>query len=200
MSWRLTADILESCSCAALCPCTLGPAKPDQEWCSGAFWIHVTEGTSDGVDLSGATLTLHFELPGDFLGGIDKAKLYLDPSLTNDQRRELDAIFHGEKGGVWGGMKGAIKQWLPSTMAKVEFSDGAEPSGKVEGFGQIVLRPIKTEDGKPAKLVNAPILAAFQMFEEELAFAHGTRFSDPDLRSWESLGQGGTVRQVAWSG
>ena len=78
MAWSLKAKIFESCSCAALCPCTLGPAKPDQGWCSGAFGIKILQGSSDGVDLSGARLAMQFELPGDFLGGIDKAKLYLD--------------------------------------------------------------------------------------------------------------------------
>jgi hypothetical protein len=199
MAWSITAKILESCSCAALCPCTLGPAKPDQGWCSGAFGIRVLQGTSDGVDLSGARLAMQFELPGDFLGGIDKAKLYLDPSLTTAQRRELDAIFHGEKGGLWGGMRGMIKTWLPSSVAKVEISDGDSPTVTVEGFGNIALQPIKTENGKPTRLVDAPILSAFGMVEEELAFAKGTKFSDPDLRRWESLGQGGTVHKVEWA-
>ena len=59
-------------------PVLFGPAKPDQEWCSGVFGMEVTEGDSDGVDLSGAKLVMHFELPGDFMSGIDKAKLYFD--------------------------------------------------------------------------------------------------------------------------
>jgi len=44
-------------------------------------------------------------------------------------------------------------------------------------------------------------LAAFSMASENLAFAHGTKFSDPDLRSWESLGSGGVVSDVVvWTG
>ena len=199
MAWSLKAKIFESCSCAALCPCTLGPAKPDQGWCSGAFGIKILQGSSDGVDLSGARLVMQFELPGDFLGGIDKAKLYLDPSLSTAQRRELDSIFHGEKGGLWGGMRGTIKTWLPSTVAKVEMTEGDSPTVTVEGVGKIALQPIKTENGKPTRLIDAPILSAFGMVEEELAFATGTKFSDPALRSWESLGQGGTVHQVEWT-
>src|SRR5207245_8007978 len=120
MAWNMKVNLLESCSCAALCPCVLGPAKPDQEWCSGVFGMEVTEGDSDGVDLSGAKIVMHFELPGDFLGGIDKAKLYLDASLSDAQRAEIDAIFHGEKRGLCGGMTEAIQQGLPSTVAKVD--------------------------------------------------------------------------------
>ncbi len=200
MAWTMNVNLVESCSCAALCPCVLGPAKPDQEWCSGVFGMEVAEGNSDGVDLSGAKVVLHFELPGDFLSGIDKAKLYLDPDLSDAQRAELEAIFHGEKGGLWGGMREAIKEWLPSTVAKIDFGGADAPGVTVEGIGQVVLQPINAEEGgAPTQVVNAPILHAFGMLSENLAFAHGTSFSDPDLRSWESLGQGGTT-DVVWAG
>lgn len=199
MAWNMKIDLLESCSCALLCPCVMGPAKPDQEWCSGVFGIQITSGESDGVDLSGAKLFLHFELPGDFLGGIDKARLYLDSSLSEDQRRELDAIFHGDKGGLWGGMKEAIKEWLPSTVTKVEFTDGDSPGGTVEGIGELKLQPVKQEDGTPTKLSGAPVLAAFSIGSGEVAFGTGTKFSDPDMRSWESLGEG-FMTTTEWSG
>jgi hypothetical protein len=199
MAWTLNVDLVESCSCAAVCPCILGPAQPDQGWCSAVFGIQVTEGNSDGVDLSGAKLVTHFELPGDFLGGIDKAKLYIDPSVSEEQRAQLDAIFHGEKGGLWGGMRENIKEWLPSTVAGIEFTNGSSPGVKVDGIGQVVLQPITTEDGTPAQISNTPVMDAFAMKSENLAFAKGTSFSDPDLRSWESLGQGGTTTAV-WAG
>ena len=199
MAWTIKADLLESCSCALICPCTMGPAKPDQEWCSGVFGVQVTSGDSDGVDLSGAKLFLHFELPGDFMGGIDKGRLYLDSSLSEEQRRELDAIFHGDKGGLWGGMKEAIKEWLPSTVAKVDFTNGDSPGGSVEGIGELKLQPVKTEDGTSSKLSGAPVLAAFGIGSGDLAFGTGTKFSDPDMRAWESLGEG-LMTTVEWSG
>ena len=202
MAWTMKVNLLESCSCAALCPCVLGPAKPDQEWCSGVFGMEVTEGDSDGVDLSGAKIVMHFELPGDFLGGIDKAKLYLDPSVSDAQRTEIDSIFHGEKGGLWGGMREAIKEWLPSTVARISFGGADSPGVTVEGFGQVVLQPITAEEGgAPAQIVGAPVIHSFGMMSENIAFAHGSKFSDPDLRSWESLGAGGVVSDVVvWTG
>ena len=201
MAWSLKLRLLESCSCAQMCPCILGPAKPDQEWCSGVFGMEVTEGDSDGVDLGGAKIVMHFELPGDFVSGIDKAKLYFDPSVSEDQRAELDAIFHGEKGGLWGGMREAIKQWLPSSEATITFGGEDAPGVTVEGVGQVVLQPIKAEDGAVATISNAPVMGAFGMKSEKLALATGTSFSDPDLRSWESLGAGGIVPDlVEWAG
>ena len=196
MAWSMKVRVLESCSCAQLCPCILGPAKPDQEWCSGVFGMEVVEGSADGVDLGGTKLVMHFELPGDFLGGIDKAKLYLDPSTSDAQRAALESIFHGEVGGLWGGMREAIGEWLPSSVAKIDVSFGDSPGVKVEGVGQVVLQPIKTEDGAPATISDAPVIRAFNMSSEHLAYAQGTSFSDPDLRSWESLGAGGVVPDV----
>lgn len=202
MAWTMKLRLLESCSCAQLCPCVLGPAQPDQEWCSGVFAMQVAEGSADGVDLAGAKLVMHFELPGDFLSGIDKAKLYFDPSVSDAQRRALDAIFHGEMGGLWGGMRESIKEWLPSTIAGIEFGAEDAPGVTVENIGQVRLQPIRAEeDGAPTLIVDAPVIRAFGMGSENLAFAHGTGFADPDLRTWQSLGAGGVVSDlVEWSG
>ena len=202
MAWTMKVRLLESCSCAALCPCILGPAKPDQGWCSGVFGIEVAEGDADGVDLSGAKVVMHFELPGDFLGGMDKAKLYFDPSVSDAQRSQLDPIFHGEKGGLWGGMREAIKEWLPSGVAKIEFGGTGAPGVTVEGIGQVVLQPILAEEGgAPTVISDAPVIRAFGVKSENLAYAQGTKFADPDLRSWESLGAGGVVPDlVEWAG
>ena len=201
MAWTMKMRLLESCSCAQLCPCILGPAKPDQEWCSGVFGMEVAEGDAEGVDLTGAKVVLHFELPGDFLSGIDKAKLYFDPGVSDPQRSQLEAIFHGEKGGLWGGMREAIKEWLPSGVANIDFGDDDAPGVTVEGVGKVVLQPIKADDGAPATISDAPVIRSFGMKSEQLAYAQGTSFADPELRSWESLGAGGIVPDlVEWSG
>jgi hypothetical protein len=99
-------------------------------------------------------------------------------------------------------MRESIKEWLPSAVAKIGFGGADAPGVTVEGIGQVVLQPIKAEEGgAPSRIVGAPILHAFSMESENLAFAHGTRFSDPDLRSWESLGAGGVVSDVVvWTG
>ena len=192
MAWTLKGTWYESCSCKIVCPCNLGPAEPDQGWCSALLGFSIESGEANGVDLGGTTLAFHGELPGDFMGGIDKARLYLDEGASDEQRRELEAIFQGQRGGVWEGVAGMIGEFLPSTTTRVEVSGGDNPSVRVEGVADISLTRVKDEAGKQAVLVNAPLSAGFAVDTVELAMATG-RVSDPDLRAWETLGNGGAV-------
>ena len=192
MAWTLKGTWYESCSCKMVCPCNLGPAEPDQGWCSGLLGFSIDSGASDGVDLGGTKLVLHAELPGDFTGGIDKARLYLDEAAPEAQRRELEAIFQGKRGGVWEGVAGMIGEFLPSTTTRIEVTGGDNPRVSVEGVGDIALQRVKDEAGKQAVLVNAPLSAGFAVDTLELATATG-RISDPDLRAWETLGNGAAV-------
>lgn len=192
MGWQMSGRWVEMCSCKMYCRCNFGPAEPDQGWCSGTLAFEIERGNSDGVDLSGAKAALSIQLPGDFMGGMDLARLYLDESLSDDQRRELEAIFTGKKGGVWEPMSAAIKKWLPAKVAKVDVNTGGEPSFKVGDVGHGKLQRLKTPDGKQSVVANAPLDAAFAIETQELGTAEGG-WSDPDLRTWKSLGYGAVV-------
>lgn len=194
MSWKMRGHWYESCSCKMVCRCTLGPAEPDQGWCSAAQLHEIAAGDSDGVSLAGVRLCLAFQLPGDFFGGIEKARIYFDESTTPAQRQQLEAIFTGKRGGVWEPTAAMIGQWLPPVIAKIEVKvDGDNVATSVAGRGSLQLVFLKTADGAQAKLVNAPVVAAFGVDTVDLATATGTKWTDPDLRPWESLGFGGRV-------
>lgn len=192
MGWTLKGTWYESCSCKMFCPCNLGPAEPDQGWCSGLLGFAVDSGESNGVDLGGATFVLHAELPGDFFGGIDKALVYLDESSSDEQRAEIEAILHGQRGGVWEGIAGMIGEFLPSKVSSVEVTGGDKPRVKVDGVADITMERMKAEDGTQTVVVNSPLAAGFAVDTLELARASG-RVSDPDLRQWETLGNGAAV-------
>lgn len=197
MGYALRGTWYESCSCKMVCRCNFGPAEPDQGWCSAVLGFAVDSGQSNGVDLGGTRFVLHAELPGDFTGGMDKAKLYLDEAATPEQRAEIEAVFQGKRGGLWEGVAGMIKEWLPSTTAPVEVTGGEEPHVRVGDVLDITMARLRTEDGKQAKLVNAPIAAGFMVDTTELATAAGGA-SDPDLRAWQTLGYGG-ANPFDWS-
>src|SRR6266540_2180009 len=100
MAWSVTGQSIELCNCRMLCPCWLGPeGQPDQGWCGGAFIFDIREGSSDGVELAGCKVAAAFEWPGNFWAGNGTARLYIDEATSAEQRRELEAIFGGQKGG-----------------------------------------------------------------------------------------------------
>jgi hypothetical protein len=192
MAWSMRGQWVEVCSCKVVCRCNFGPAEPDQEWCSAMLAFEIAEGESGGVDLTGARVALGAQLPGDFLGGIDLARLYVDPATSDDQRRELEAILQGQRGGVWEGISGMIGQWLPTESAEVEVGLGDSPSMRVGDFAEFSFSRVKTESGKQAVVTNAPLSEGFAVETMELASATG-RFTGPDMRAWETLGYGAVV-------
>lgn len=199
MAWQLSGKIVEACSCKMVCRCTLGPTEPDQGWCSAMQSILIERGHSDGVDLGGTRAAVGLQLPGDFFGGVELARLYIDESATADQRRELEAIFHGGKGGVWAGLKDAISSWLPTTITAIKIDSGENPAFSIAGVGGTTLTRLKTSDGRQTTLENAPVAEAFALDTIELASAERTRWADPDMRTWEGLGFG-AVEAFNWSG
>lgn len=190
MAWRITGKMLESCSCKMVCPCTLGPAEPDQGWCSGALVFDIQQGNSDGVNLGGTKIVFAVDLPGDFLSGNGTARLYLDEAAGADQRRELEAIFTGKKGGAFDVLRGLITKWLPTQVVKTEVARD-NSSVTVGTVGQLKLQPVKTEDGRQTKLQSAPVLVGFGVESTDLARGDGSQWSDPQMRRWQSGGTGG---------
>src|SRR3990172_8260395 len=139
MGWKMTGQLLEACSCKMFCPCVLGPAEPDQGWCSGTLAFDIQQGSSDGVDLAGCKAAVVFDLPGDFASGNMTARLYLDSGASEDQRRALEAIFTGKKGGNWEAMSAAIVKWVPTKVASISITTGDKPSVTVGAFGKVTL-------------------------------------------------------------
>jgi hypothetical protein len=85
-----------------------------------------------------------------------------------------------------------IAEFLPSKTVPVEVVGGESPRVKAGDVASFSMERLKTEEGKQAVLVNAPIAAGFAVDTQELATATGSA-SDPDLRSWETLGYGAAV-------
>jgi hypothetical protein len=199
MAWQLSGRSVELCSCKMLCPCWLGPeGEPDQGWCGGALGFDIHRGNSDGVDLSGTKVVLAAEWPGNFFGGDGTARLYLEERATPEQRRELEAIFSGKKGGLFEALFGAvISKWLSTETTKIEMGWDASPFLRVGNVGQANLTPLKDATGRPTRVEGAAAMAAFQFASMDLASSKGSHWTDPNLRQWQ--GDSGTLHQFNWS-
>lgn len=190
MSWSMVGQMMYSCTCTMACPCTLGPAKPDKGWCSGAIAVDIQDGQSDGVSLKGTKAVWALDLPGDFFGGGATSRLYIDEDASAEQRRELEAILTGKKGGGWEVLGALTTKWLPSKTVRIEIQKGDSLSVVVGSVGRLKLQPVKTEDGRQVSILNSPAIQAFGSDREDLARGEGSSWSETDMRRWESGGAG----------
>lgn len=197
MAWQLSGELIEACSCKAACPCVLGPAEPDQGWCSGALTFAIDKGKSDGVDLSGRTVLWLIDLPKDFASGDGTVRVIIDDKANVKQRQELEAIFTGKKGGPGAVLGSLVSKWLPTETATINISRGENPEVSVSGIGHTKLQLIKDQAGKQSAIMNAPILGLIEISKAELARSDGSRFAGPGMRSWDAGGHG-SVNPFKW--
>lgn len=199
MSWQATGRSMEICSCKSFCPCWLGPeGEPDEGWCSALFGFDVRQGRSDGVDLGGTKVVLIADWPGNFFAGEGTARLYIDETASEEQRRELEEIFGGKKEGFLSTLWNAvIKDWLPTQVAKVDIDWDEEPSITVNGIGQTTLQPFTDGAGRSTTVTGAVAQAALHIESMNLASPKDGQWSDPELRRWQAAD--GVLYEFNWS-
>lgn len=199
MTWQMSGKGMELCSCKQFCPCWLGPeGKPDEGWCSGLFSFDVQQGTSDGVDLGGTKTVLIAHWPGNFFEGKGTARLRIDETANDEQRRELEEIFGGKKEGFLSDLWGAvIDEWLPSQTGKIEIGCDGKASVSVDGLGQATLEPLTDGAGKPTLISGTAGQAGLRIESMNIATPRGSRWNDPGLRDWQPAD--GVLFDFNWS-
>ena len=76
MAYHLEGRLLEVCDCRVLCPCWIGE-DPDNGTCDSMQAWHIDKGSIDGADITGRTVAMVFEIPGNVLkGGFRVEALY----------------------------------------------------------------------------------------------------------------------------
>jgi hypothetical protein len=140
--------------------------------------------------------------PGPTLyDGNGTARLYIDDASNDAQRRELEAIMHGNKGGPMEIVGGLVSTYLPTQITKIDVQEkNGTISATIGNVGQIRSERLKNAAGQQMTMQNAGFAMVFQFDNQtaELAPSGGTRGSDPDLpEQWES--KSGAVGQFSWS-
>jgi hypothetical protein len=97
-TYTLDGSILEACSCAGPCPCWVGD-DPDGGRCDAFIGYHIDHGQVQGVDVSGLTLVLVGQIPGNVLAGNIRAVYYMDERATPAQSEAILNAFFGKLGG-----------------------------------------------------------------------------------------------------
>jgi hypothetical protein len=200
MAWQISGEMMEFCNCRMMCPCWFGPeGEPDNTWCASAFGFTIANGQSDGVDLGGAKVAMAAEWPGNFFAGNGTARVYLDNRASDAQRRELAAIFGGQKGGMFAAVfGGVVSKWLPAQTVAINMASAATTSLSVGDVGKAELKPLQNGAGKPTNVTGSVAQGALQVEGMQLASAKGSRWADPQMRAWEA--DSGTLHSFAWNG
>ncbi|MEE9281268.1 MAG: DUF1326 domain-containing protein [Myxococcota bacterium] len=205
MAWNVTGELIETCSCNMLCPCWYGVRElmvMDQGWCGSPLLIRIREGSSDGVDLSGCDVVFAAFYPGPtILDGNGTARVYVDERATDDQRRELEAIFQARKGGPMEVPASFVATWLPTQTTRIEVKeDRGTLTATVGKVGQILSTRLKNEKREQMTMQNTGFVLAFQFKDQtaDLAPSEGGQWNDPDIpEQW--MTKSGAVGQIAWS-
>ncbi len=202
MAWRLAGQLIESCSCNMFCPCWFTVPElmvMDQGWCASALAFRVRDGEADGVDLGGRTLVLGVDFPGPTLfDGKATAGLFVDEGAGADQRRELEAIFRGEKGGPMAVLAPLIATWLPTQAAAIAVAEESETiTVSVPPVGAVQSRLLRDAQGTGFRLEGGGFVAAFGLPAAELA-PSSSRWADPEMpRPFET--KSGARGDFTWS-
>jgi len=188
MAWKLSGQLIETCSCNMLCPCWFAVPElmtMDRGWCAGTLLFRIQAGQSDGVDLRGRTVVIVNYFPGPTLfDGNGTARVHVDDRAGADHKRELEAIFQGKKGGPMAILGGLVSKWLPTESSRIDISeDGDSLVAKVDGTGEIRSKLLRDEAGRIMSLQNSGFAAALQFdnLTFHLAPSSGTRWSDGGL-------------------
>lgn len=201
MAWQLRAQMTEACSCNMFCPCWFAVKEQmvmDQGWCGGSLMFEIEEGRSDGVDLSGRTVTVLAHWPGPTLfDGKGTARLFIDDKARDEQVRELSAIFQGKRGGVMEVLAGLVSTWLAVETTPISIArDGDVVTANIGSAGRVSSKALRDEQGNGFTLRGGGFVGAFGMEQAELAPTAGTKWSDPAMpRAFETKsGARGMVR------
>jgi len=202
MTWRLTGQLIETCSCNMFCPCWFTVQElmvMDQGWCASAIALRVHDGNADGLDLGGRTVVLAVDFPGPTLfDGNGTGRVYIDQEASAGQRGELEAICSGQKGGPIAVLAPLITTWLPARSANIDVADeGDAITVTVADAGRVESRRLRDPQGQGFTLRGGGLVAGMGMEEVDLA-PSGSSWTDSDLRQFET--KSGARGDFTWNG
>ena len=172
--WSVTVDNIEGCSCPAFCQCyfTGQPALHEEHaaagggggegghamrYCRFTNGFRITKGHYGDEKLDGLTFWMAGDLGSDFSQGkMDWAVLHFEPSATPAQRKGVEAIVKAMFPVQW-------NSFTTGPDAKIEWSKTADQAvAKLDGGkgGEIVLKQVKGDDGKPVRIDHVKFWAA----------------------------------------
>ena len=161
MAYRMEGTYFENCSCEVACPCgasnLLLPAT--YERCRVLLAFHVDSGEVDGVDVSGTSVAMFADTPGQMTDGGWKVALYLDDRATPEQSEALGAVFSGGAGGHLAAVAPLIGEVAGVAPAAITFDrNSGSLHAEVAGVLTMAAQEITGMDGQNPPVITNPLL------------------------------------------
>ena len=155
--WWAEGLLFENCNCTAVCPGHIHfSQKCTHEVCHGFWAIRFEAGRVGGADLAGVDAVVVYETPQVMVDGGWRQRIIVSDRAGPDQRRAVEEIISGERGGPWEVLARFVADALPTWTAPVRIAD--EPGRKgvtVVGLFKGAIEAIRGRDReKPVTFAN----------------------------------------------
>ena len=133
MSWKLSGQYVETCSCELMCPCNMSlDHGATYDYCRVVLVFDVTQGEVEGVDVSGLTVAAIADTPKVMTEGNWRLGMFVDDRASDDQFNKLVGVFSGQLGGPMAALGPLVGEILGVERAPIEVvHDGLRHSVKV---------------------------------------------------------------------
>lgn len=203
VSWHLSGDYFENCSCSIVCPCLVSAAapltaRPTEGYCNVPLIFHIDNGRYGDITLDGLNVLVILQSPGVMADGDWSIAAYIDERADDDQTKALTAIFTGAAGGPMAAFAPLISKNLGVRKVPITFRiNGKTRSAEIPGILHMSVDPLPTLH--PSGEIRANIGHPVNPEETVLAVgAAGSTFSDGGMR-WDNSGKNGLYAPIHWS-
>jgi hypothetical protein len=156
MSWSLTGEYVETCSCELMCPCNLSlDHGATYDFCRVTLVFDIREGEIEGVDVGGLTVAAIADTPKVMTEGNWKLGVFVDDQASDEQADKLVQVFGGQLGGPMAALTPLVGEMLGVERAPIEVRhDGLRHSvriGDAIDFEIEDIVPFGVQDGRPVR-------------------------------------------------
>ena len=156
MSWSMTGEYVETCSCELMCPCNLSlDHGATYDFCRVTLVFDIREGEIEGTDVGGLTVAAIADTPKVMTDGNWKLGVFIDDQASDEQADKLVQVFGGQLGGPMAAVAPLVGEMLGVERAPIEVRhDGLRHSvrvGDAIDFEIEDIVPFGVQDGRPIR-------------------------------------------------
>jgi hypothetical protein len=153
MAYQLEGRLLEVCTCNILCPCWVGGEPDNDGTCQAIVAWHIDNGTIDGVDVSGRTLVLLANIPGNVLKGNWRVLAVVDDGATPVQQQAILSVWTGQQGGPVADLAKLVGEVVGVEQLPVTFTvEGGKGRVRIGDMAEAELSPFIGATGQRTTL------------------------------------------------